>query len=730
MILYYLYLNLFLISSYIIFYLILIEKILIKRLNDNNKDKNKDKKDTRGNIIQLKKSEKNEINKYQLNKLYPSYHDINYNLNKEKSIECKWIDISPCKSNIGNYNKNINKEIKKTEESSIDINLIDLKNEINTFQINDKINKYKESIVKLNDKYCDNLNDNFIDNNYNSNKENPLVFLSNNNNLLKIISEIKYFLSQGITNANILSENLNNINNINNSKNKIKNLQIILHLSNLIENFIKKINKIFPKKSPNSQINHFKKIKKNLNSPKKENFEILNIIITQINKDSFKRKSIYNSLFKNCENSLEEILNLFKKEKKEDKQKNKINESESGSGSGKGSKNSLINNLTNNINFNINFNVPKISDQNNINNNNINIKHKNSKEKILLNLSKKKFVSQKNFNNINNFNNNPNIPNNNNTINSILISNSQFEEFSICNESIYINLGKNLDNKIFFPIDNSYNIDNINNNNYITYKNINRIKNTDSDKNNIKNKNKDKNKIKKFNKNFLDFSLLNISSQDNSIENCNEYNNKNNKNRNKKRAKSLDSNVEKNQKENKIIIKDIINNNNKTKFNFNKNVNDFNSLWDNTDEIINSINLPISKIKSVNLINQNKNLTFIKRILLSHNSKNLFKRIYSKKEKEKEKENDLINMDNIIDMRFDFDINGEVNFLENNKNKNNINKSFDFLLNKSEKNFIFLENNSQNKNREEDCEFEINDINENYKPNYMQIKTKKFFSKF
>ena len=73
---------------------------------------------------------------------------------------------------------------------------------------------------------------------------------------------------------------------------------------------------------------------------------------------------------------------------------------------------------------------------------------------------------------------------------------------------------------------------------------------------------------------------------------------------------------------------------------------------------------------------------------------------------------------------FDDDINFDIDF----EGCNNNNKSFDFHRNKSKKNFKGKIN--QNKNKEDDCEFEINDIDENYKPNFMQIKSKKFFGKF
>jgi hypothetical protein len=190
--------------------------------------------------------------------------------------------------------------------------------------------------------------------------------------------------------------------------------------------------------------------------------------------ESFKRKSVYKSLFKNCKNTLNELIQIYKSKIKEE---NLImNESVS----------SVVNNLTNNINFNFNFNVPKY-----------NVSSRSQEYKNMINNKKKEKNNIKDFtnNNINNNQNNQINPLNNNNENHKEeaeirnpMKHSNFTDYSVFEESNE-NIGglkiwsfKNMPKRFFsYKIKNeNFTNNNINNKSNFVNKIKNRAKSLDS----------------------------------------------------------------------------------------------------------------------------------------------------------------------------------------------------------------------------------------------------------
>jgi len=199
--------------------------------------------------------------------------------------------------------------------------------------------------------------------------------------------------------------------------------------------------------------------------------------------ESFQRKSIYKSLFKNCRNTLNEIILIYKSKTKEE---NLImNESVS----------SVVNNMTNNINFNFNFNLPKY-----------NMTTKSQEYKSMINnMKKEKSNTKDNYHNSNNQNNKMNLSKN--------------------SKNSYLDINKN--NKIKNNI-------NFQNNNFQEHENRNALKNSNCT---------DYSPFDEINENLGGFK---ISSFNNMPKNFFNYKTNNEKTlqSSKKRAKSLDSNID------------------------------------------------------------------------------------------------------------------------------------------------------------------------------------------
>jgi len=521
-----------------------------------------------------------------------------------------------------------------------------------------------------------------------------------------LVLNINKFISKGN------NKNLNNLMNINNNKindndNKIDNNKINDN-DNRIDN-----NKINDNDKPSytnfnskNEINNFRKyINENLSSPSPPCSNInSNLTVNQINNlckiedetnlnlnnenytylhlDSFKRKSVYKSLFKNYKNTLNEIILICKTKSNEESVKVKDSNS------------SVVNNLTNNINFNFNFNIPKYN--------------VNSKSHEYKNNTKKEKSHFKGFNNntsesINDLNNSKN-----NTLKNIFNSKKSFIILNNPDKSINSNINSN----------NNSNTQNSN------------ILSSEIQKNFIINSTK-RIQIKNFkNSDFSDYSVLDelnekiaglkISSFNNMPESSNKQikidtpskaNAKSNKNSvliqsKKKRAKSLDSNYEEfnptinSHLPNQVIL---ISRTSNTDF--------LNTLVN--DENISSIKLPTSKIRNVTLENYNKNSKIFITKFINLNSKNLFKKLSINNINKNKEENDLDVSVGITNLNNSHELDNSSskklfsNFFRKESKQNKSNRK-----NKNDKNY-FINKNSENKDYVISEKIEDNYINYN-----------------
>lgn len=407
--------------------------------------------------------------------------------------------------------------------------------------------------------------------------------------------------------------------------------------------------------------------------------------------DSYKRQSIYKSLFKNCKNTLDEIIFICSKIK--DDTNIKVNDSVS----------SIVNNLTNNINFNFNFNVPKFETS---------AKSQEFKNNAsILKRDNKKETNSKNTNNNNNDSNNFAKQPQNNDLN-------KSQSYNKNNHNNNNNNNKNL---------------NLKSSNFTDYSAVDEI-----------NENKLNLKISAFNNNkpnILFSSKLKKLDNDYDLPLTSH----------KKRAKSVDSYYDE--------INHQLNTNLSNKLILITANNDISNTIVN-DEIISSVKLPISKIRSVTLENYNKNGKIFVTKYVNVNSKNLFKRLASKNEKEFDMDVSVNNLNNSYELDnknskklftsfFKKDSMRKVNISNcninsNATNSNNINlfssekhevsnfKPEYFLINKFTDNNIEEEEDCIVEEEEDSCEncnLDVSDDENNFH-NLIKIKTKKMMQKF
>lgn len=561
-------------------------------------------------------------------------------------------------------------------------------------------------------------------------------FIIEQNQISKIIKDLKLILTEGISKAKILTysksnkneeKTFKNIENNNNNKTllpeaellKSKKIETVLRFCALIDNSNAAITKFLTQKNKNNFKNVTKKTSTvtilnaaNLNFYESEKIEILNKNLkasflsagvpsgisnfnnlnTQINDDafglalleSFQRKSAYKSLFKNCKNTLNEIIKVYKNRPRDSIEVKSPQRAIS----------PIVNNLTNNYNFNFNFNVPNVNNS---------LSRSQEYKKNSSNVKKEKasfFKSLKTNNNKNEkmqFYNSERVNiKNENDIKSIDNSNNKVENDRTLDSN------KTLKSNFFSD-------------NYEMPKEKSSMNSVFTDYSVFDEKKDCVNTLKiasfvKKPKNF--FSSKNLKLIE--FNNTKQYQNSILLGSLKKRAKSLNENYWEQYNYNGIS-NNFCNNINKMLLSKSSKSDFINSLVN--EEIIDSINLPISKIRNVNLETYNKKgskMYVAKYVNLS--SKKIFKLLCNKNGKAKESDEaelTFINLNNSCEFDASNSHNLFTNCFKNDKNLNNdftgnyYNNIDSIKIDKKSENFIYNKRSILNNKTVDDKEITI-----------------------